>query len=158
MDGATEGGAPVAMSGGDVAGPGNRIDARPGGGLDDDAGNRLDVDDESYDDDVDDDVDEDDDDDDDDDGFGGDAGNRVEGGTARSVLTYIARSLATEPDAVVIEADDSGRQLRFRIHVAPDDMGRMIGRRGRVAQAIRTLVRVAGSRDGVDTNVDFVDS
>ena len=47
--------------------------------------------------------------------------------------------------------------MRFRIHVAPGDMGRMIGRRGRVAQAIRTVVRVAGSRDGVDTNVDFVD-
>ena len=39
----------------------------------------------------------------------------------------------------------------------PGDMGRMIGRRGRVAQAIRTVVRVAGSREGVDTNVDFVD-
>ena len=85
------------------------------------------------------------------------AGNRVEGGTARAVLDYITRSIATEPDAVVLEADDSGRTVRFRIHVAQRDMGRMIGRRGRVAQAIRTLVRVAGSRDGVDTNVDFVD-
>ena len=85
------------------------------------------------------------------------AGNRVDGGTARSVLDYITRSIATEPDAVVLEADDSGRTVRFRIHVAQRDMGRMIGRRGRVAQAIRTLVRVAGSRDGVETNVDFVD-
>ncbi|MGH9016800.1 MAG: KH domain-containing protein [Acidimicrobiales bacterium] len=85
------------------------------------------------------------------------AGNRVEGGSARSVLDYITRSIATEPDAVVVEADDSGRGVRFRIHVAQRDMGRMIGRRGRVAQAIRTLVRVAGSRDGVETNVDFVD-
>ncbi len=86
-----------------------------------------------------------------------DIGNRVEGGRARNVLGYLAESLATEPDAVVIETDDSGRTTRFRIHVAPGDMGRMIGRRGRVAQAVRTLVRVAGSRDGVDTNVDFVD-
>ncbi len=85
------------------------------------------------------------------------AGNRVEGGSARAVLDYIARSLAGEPDAVVVETDESSRGLRFRIHVAPGDMGRMIGRRGRVAQAIRTLVRVAGSREGVDTNVDFVD-
>jgi hypothetical protein len=85
------------------------------------------------------------------------AGNRVEGGTARAVLDYITRSIATEPDAVVLDADDSGRAVRFRIHVAQRDMGRMIGRRGRVAQAIRTLVRVAGSRDGVETNVDFVD-
>lgn len=84
-------------------------------------------------------------------------GNRVEGGTARVVLDYITRSLASEPDSVVIDTDDGGRTTRFRIHVAPGDMGRMIGRRGRVAQAIRTLVRVAGSRDGVDTNVDFVD-
>lgn len=86
-----------------------------------------------------------------------DIGNRVEGGTARGVLGYLARSLADEPDAVVIETDDSARGTRFRIHVAPGDMGRMIGRRGRVAQAIRTVVRVAGSRDGMDTNVDFVD-
>jgi predicted RNA-binding protein YlqC (UPF0109 family) len=85
------------------------------------------------------------------------AGNRVDGGTARAVLDYITRSIATEPDAVVLEADDSGRTVRFRIHVAQRDMGRMIGRRGRVAQAIRTMVRVAGSRDGVETNVDFVD-
>jgi uncharacterized protein len=85
------------------------------------------------------------------------AGNRVEGGSARAVLDYIARSLAGEPDAVVVETDESSRGVRFRIHVAPCDMGRMIGRRGRVAQAIRTVVRVAGSREGVDTNVDFVD-
>ena len=84
-------------------------------------------------------------------------GNRVDGGRARTVLDYITRSLASEPDSVVIETDDSGRATRFRIHVAPGDMGRMIGRRGRVAQAIRTLVRVAGSRDGTETNVDFVD-
>jgi len=85
------------------------------------------------------------------------AGNRVTGGTARAVLGYITRSIASDPDAVVLEADDSGRTVRFRIHVAQGDMGRMIGRRGRVAQAIRTVVRVAGSRDGVETNVDFVD-
>ncbi len=84
-------------------------------------------------------------------------GNRVEGGSARAVLDYIARSLAGEPDAVVVETEESSRGVRFRIHVAPGDMGRMIGRRGRVAQAIRTVVRVAGSREGVDTNVDFVD-
>ena len=85
------------------------------------------------------------------------AGNRIEGGTARGVLDYVTRAIATEPESVVVETEDRGRSLRFRIHVAPGDMGRMIGRRGRVAQAIRTVVRVAGSRDGVETNVDFVD-
>jgi predicted RNA-binding protein YlqC (UPF0109 family) len=86
------------------------------------------------------------------------AGNRIPGGTARAVLDYIARSLAGAPDAVLIDTDDSsGRAIRFRIHVAAGDMGRLIGRRGRVAQAIRTLVRVAGARDGVETNVEFMD-
>jgi predicted RNA-binding protein YlqC (UPF0109 family) len=93
----------------------------------------------------------------DDDAFDDMAGNRIEGGTARGVLDFIARSIASEPDSVLIETQESARGPRFRIHVAPGDMGRMIGRRGRVAQAIRTMVRVAGSRDGVDTNVDFVD-
>lgn len=85
------------------------------------------------------------------------AGNRVAGGTARATLAFIARSLVDDPEAVVIETEERARSVRFRVHVAPGDMGRMIGRRGRVAQAIRTLVRVGGARDGVDTNVDFVD-
>jgi len=107
-------------------------------------------------------ADADDDLDDDDENFDADdvddmEGNRVEGGTARAVLDYIARALADEPEAVVVETDETSRGVRFRIHVAPGDMGRMIGRRGRVAQAIRTVVRVAGSRDRMDTNVDFVD-
>jgi uncharacterized protein len=85
------------------------------------------------------------------------AGNRIEGGTARGVLEYIARNIASEPDSVIIETNESSRGTRFRIHVAPGDMGRMIGRRGRVAQSIRTLVRVAGSREQLETNVDFVD-
>ncbi len=84
-------------------------------------------------------------------------GNRLQGGTAQATLEYIARSLADTPDAVVVEGDERGRSVRFRVHVAPGDMGRLIGRRGRVAQAIRTLVRVGGARDGVETNVDFVD-
>jgi predicted RNA-binding protein YlqC (UPF0109 family) len=86
-----------------------------------------------------------------------DAGNRVTGGTARATLDFITRSLVDEPDAVAIETDERSRSVRFRVRVAPGDMGRVIGRRGRVAQAIRTLVRVGGARDGVDTNVDFVD-
>ena len=45
----------------------------------------------------------------------------------------------------------------LRLHVAPDDLGRVIGRRGRVAQAIRAVVRAAGSRDGIDAAVDIVD-
>lgn len=92
-----------------------------------------------------------------DDDLDDDAGNRVAGGCARATLDLITRSLVDEPDGVVIETDERARSIRFRVRVAPGDMGRVIGRRGRVAQAIRTLVRVGGARDGVETNVDFVD-
>ena len=86
-----------------------------------------------------------------------DAGNRVSGGTPLAVVTYLVNSITSDPDAVVINTEERGDSIRFRIHVAPDDMGRVIGRRGRVAQAIRTVVAAAGARDGVQTSVDIVD-
>jgi len=73
------------------------------------------------------------------------------------VLDYLARSMADDPDAVVIRREERRGSTVLRLHVAPGDMGRIIGRRGRTAQAIRTLVGVAGARDGVQTVVDIVD-
>jgi len=88
-------------------------------------------------------------------------GNRLTGATARSVLDYLAKALVDDPDAVVIEADEDspsrGQGLVLRLHVAPGDMGRVIGRRGRMAGAIRALVRAAGAREGVEATVDIVD-
>ena len=84
-------------------------------------------------------------------------GNRAEGDTPTAVLTYLAESLADEPEAVVVQVEQRHGGVRLRLHVAPDDMGRIIGRRGRTAQAIRALVGVAGARDGVQTSVDIVD-
>ncbi|HEY4947991.1 MAG TPA: KH domain-containing protein [Acidimicrobiales bacterium] len=86
-----------------------------------------------------------------------DAGNRVSGGTPLAVVTYLVTSITSDPEAVVINTEERGDSVRFRIHVAPEDMGRVIGRRGRVAQAIRTVVAAAGARDGVQTSVDIVD-
>ncbi len=83
--------------------------------------------------------------------------NRVRGGTAEAVLGHVARSIVEEPDAVVIEASESRGQTRLSLHVAPGDMGRVIGKRGRVAQAIRAVVRAAAARDGADATVDIVD-
>ncbi len=85
------------------------------------------------------------------------AGNRTEAAVPVSVLTYLARSMADDPDSVVVEAERQRDLLRLRLHVAAGDMGRVIGRRGRTAQAIRTLVAVAGAREGIQTNVDIVD-
>jgi uncharacterized protein len=103
-------------------------------------------------------VDDDYDDDDDDDEPGAAIGNETATGTPVEVLTYLAESLANEPDAVGIQTEDRRGSTVLRLHVAPEDMGRVIGRRGRTAQAIRTLVGVAGARDGVQTTVDIVDA
>ncbi len=81
----------------------------------------------------------------------------TDGGTPLAVLTYLAKSLSNDPDAVVIDTQERRGGLRLSLHVAPDDMGRVIGRRGRTAQAIRTLVNVAGAKDGVQASVDIVD-
>ncbi|HWF15274.1 MAG TPA: KH domain-containing protein [Acidimicrobiales bacterium] len=90
----------------------------------------------------------------------GNEGNQVtavDGGTSLSVLTYLAKALSNEPESVEIETEERRNGLRLNLHVAPEDMGRVIGRRGRTAQAIRTLVNVAGVKDGVQASVDIVD-
>ena len=81
----------------------------------------------------------------------------LDGGMPLAVLSYLARSLSNEPDSVVIDTDERRGGLRLSLHVSPDDMGRVIGRRGRTAQAIRTVVNVAGAKDGVQASVDIVD-
>jgi predicted RNA-binding protein YlqC (UPF0109 family) len=86
-----------------------------------------------------------------------DEGNRVEAVTARTVLAYLVKAMVEDPDSVEIEVDEGGRRLALNVHVAPGDMGRVIGKRGRVAQSIRTVVRAAAARDGVDVDVEFVD-
>lgn len=83
--------------------------------------------------------------------------NTVTGATARAVLEYVARQIVDEPDSVVVEVDEGRGRVDLRLHVAPDDMGKIIGKRGRVAQAVRSIVRAAGAREGIDANVDIVD-
>jgi uncharacterized protein len=123
--------------------------------------NDIDQDDDYDDDDIndsDDDVNDADDADDTDDEAGeGNELSGADGGTPMTVLSYLARSLSNDPDSVVIDTEERRSGVRLNLHVAPDDMGRVIGRRGRTAQAIRTLVNVAGAKDGVQASVDIVD-
>lgn len=77
--------------------------------------------------------------------------------TAKAVLEYIVSSLVQDEDAVQVDVDDSKRTLQLEVRVGPDDMGRVIGRRGRVANAIRTLTRAAAARDGVEVDIEFLD-
>jgi predicted RNA-binding protein YlqC (UPF0109 family) len=83
--------------------------------------------------------------------------NRVDGGAAKAVAEHVARSIVDDPDAVVVEVAADRAGVRLSMHVAPGDMGRIIGKRGRVAQALRSLVRAAAAKDGTDASVDIVD-
>ncbi len=65
----------------------------------------------------------------------------------KDLVTYIARSLADHPDQVQVKEIDEGGQVILQLHVAEEDMGRIIGKGGKVANAIRTLVRTAAARD-----------
>ncbi len=86
-----------------------------------------------------------------------DDANQLPGATATDVLEYLVKALVEDPDAVVINVDDDRRGVRMQVSVGPGDMGRVIGRRGRIANAIRTVVRASGAADGVAVDVDFVD-
>ncbi len=83
--------------------------------------------------------------------------NEIAAPTASDVLSHVVRGLVDDPDAVRIDAEQRGRRTILEVHVAPGELGRVIGRRGRTAQSIRTVVRAAATRDGVDIDVDFVD-
>jgi hypothetical protein len=83
--------------------------------------------------------------------------NRLDGGAAKAVAEHVARSIVDDPDAVVVDVASDRAGVRLSLHVAPGDMGRIIGKRGRVAQALRSLVRAAAAKDGTDASVDIVD-
>ena len=76
---------------------------------------------------------------------------------AQRVLQYLAESFTDDPTGVEISTARGRGGLTLELSVAPNDMGKVIGRRGRTAQAIRTVTRAAGARDGVDVRVDIVD-
>lgn len=85
-------------------------------------------------------------------------GNLKPAATAVEVLEYLVRNVVDEPDGVEVRVDDeSGPRVQLNVHVAPGDMGRVIGRRGRVANAIRIVVRAAAVRDDVEVDIEFVD-
>lgn len=76
---------------------------------------------------------------------------------AADVLEFLARALVDEPDEVrvfIVEDDDP---VTLELEVAQDDLGKVIGKRGRTAKALRTVVRQAASLDDHDVNVEIID-
>jgi uncharacterized protein len=74
----------------------------------------------------------------------------------REVLEFVARNLVDDPDAVRVEEQESGRSVILRLTVGEEDVGKVIGRGGRTARAIRDLVRAAGTKAGVNAVVEIV--
>lgn len=74
----------------------------------------------------------------------------------KELVEYIARSLVDDPSQVHVVEVVSGASVMLELHVAPEDMGRVIGKGGRVANALRTLVRVVAVREGKRVSLDIV--
>lgn len=72
-------------------------------------------------------------------------------------VEYIARSLVEDPSQVQVKMIENANGVSLELHVASNDMGRVIGKGGRVANAIRTLVRVAAVRQGKRATLEVVD-
>ncbi len=75
----------------------------------------------------------------------------------KALTEYIAKSLVDHPDEVAVDEIRHGNRVTLELSVAKDDMGRVIGRGGRVANAIRTLLRVAAEREGSQVTLDVVE-
>ena len=75
----------------------------------------------------------------------------------RSLLLYIARNLVDHPDEVVVNEIEKSDETVFELHVAPGDMGKVIGRQGKIAREIRVLMRSVAQRQGKRISVDIVD-
>jgi uncharacterized protein len=95
-------------------------------------------------------------DDDFDDEIGGE-GNRVAGARAQAVTEFLARELAEDSDAIGVTVSEARGEVTLLIHASPDDLGRLIGRRGRVIQAVRQVARAAGSIDGERVGVEVAE-
>jgi len=75
----------------------------------------------------------------------------------KTLTEYIAKSLVDHPEEVAVDEIHYGGRVILELHVAKEDMGRVIGKGGRVANAIRTLLRVPAERDGSQVTLDVME-
>ncbi len=74
----------------------------------------------------------------------------------KELLAVIAKSLVDDPDSVVITEKEDDRAVVFELHVAENDMGKVIGKQGRIAKCIRTVMKAAASRENKHVSVEIV--
>ena len=75
---------------------------------------------------------------------------------AKELVEYVARSLVDDPDAVTVTEVVDAEGTVIELHVAEDDMGKVIGRNGSVAKALRTLLKVTAARDGEPVSLEIL--
>lgn len=75
----------------------------------------------------------------------------------KDLIEYIAKSLVEHPEQVVVRESGSGNRVRLELSVSKDDMGRVIGKSGKVANSIRALLRVAAEREGKQATLDVAE-
>lgn len=74
----------------------------------------------------------------------------------RELVEYMATSLVNHPESIRVEEIQAGNSLVFQLHVDPEDMGRVIGKNGRVANAMRTLLKIAATKEGKRAQLEIV--
>lgn len=76
----------------------------------------------------------------------------------KDLLADLVKPIVTEPDSVVIIEKSSGKEVLLQLNVAPADMGKVIGRHGKIAKAIRTVMKAAATVSGQRVRVDILDA
>ncbi len=76
----------------------------------------------------------------------------------KELVEVIAKALVEKPDEVVVSEREEGNTIYVELRVAPEDMGKVIGRQGRIAKAIRSVVKASGARTDKKTVVDILQS
>ena len=74
----------------------------------------------------------------------------------KELIEYIAKSIVNKPDKVIVTEERNDQRVFLKLQVDEEDMGRVIGKQGRVAQAMRTLLRVLAAKQGIRVELDIV--
>ena len=75
----------------------------------------------------------------------------------KELLEYLARALVDKPDNVEVTAVEGERSIILQLRVDPDDVGKVIGKKGRIAQAMRTLIKASATKEGRNAIVEIID-
>jgi len=74
----------------------------------------------------------------------------------KELIEYIAKSIVNSPDQVVVTEEQTEQGITLKLQVADDDKGRVIGKQGRIAEAMRTLIRVKAAKSGTRATLEII--